>query len=924
MVATISAIRSSGQAASYFESDDYYSEGGVSPSEWQGEGARALDLEGEVDRETFKELLDGNLPDGTTLGTNKSDVLEHRPGWDLTLSAPKSVSVMALVSGDERLVEAHAEAVEVTMAFIEEFAAETRVRGEDGVEHVQTGNLVIASFLHQTSREEDPQLHTHNVILNMTQDEDGTWRSLESRPLYQIQKAAGEIYRQELAHRVVQLGYEIEVGKDSNFEIKGLSRDLLLAFSERSSQIEKHLEARGKDRASASAEEKQIAALDTREAKGEIDRAGLVQGWRDKADELGFDQAKRQGLVHAAEHLAGNDRRTLIIKGEAETLAHTAVAFAHNKLGERQAVFSSVDLQKEAGRFGMGKVDNAAIRDAMAQAVERGELVHRTFINRQGRENQGYTTRANLDYEQRLLNAEMRGRYRAEAVASTIKAAEIVATAARSSEDQGFNWTDDQRQATKGLLASCHAVTAIQGYAGTAKTTTVLATFADTAQAAGLDIKAMAPSASAAQTLGDALNVPAVTVERHLRLMERQAEPKTNDRQIWLIDEASLISARDMTRLLESAEHQGARTVLVGDYKQLNSVGAGAAFRQLQEAGMPTFKLEKIVRQTNELTLEAVEHSIKGQARQALDALDRGGGRVMEHATATDRMGAIADAYAALNGDERRKTIVIDPSREGRDLLTDRIRTTLADKGELGDQAIILRTLNQKDMTRAEIREAKAYEPGNVVIFNKADRAHGIERGAAFDVARIDADKSVVTLRDKHGRDRNWQPDKWGSVEVFQGQNRELRAGDRIEFTRNNATQDRINGLKAEVTKVDLDRETVTIKTERGKTVTLSIHEASDQHVRHAYVQTAYAAQGRTAERAFIHFESNRTNLVDQSVLYVGISRAKAEAVIYTDDRDKLIRGIQERSGQAQSALSQRAEHSAGQANSASAQGISI
>ena len=174
MVATICAIRSSGQAASYFESDDYYSEGGVSPSEWQGEGARALDLKGEVDRETFKELLDGNLPDGTSLGTNKSDVLEHRPGWDLTLSAPKSVSVMALVSGDERLVEAHAEAVEVTMAFIEEFAAETRVRGEDGVEHVQTGNLVIGSFLHQTSREKDPQLLTHNVILNMTQDEDGT------------------------------------------------------------------------------------------------------------------------------------------------------------------------------------------------------------------------------------------------------------------------------------------------------------------------------------------------------------------------------------------------------------------------------------------------------------------------------------------------------------------------------------------------------------------------------------------------------------------------------------------------------------------------------------------------------------------------------------------------------------------------------
>ncbi len=159
---------------------------------------------------------------------------------------------------------------------------------------------------------------------------------------------------------------------------------------------------------------------------------------------------------------------------------------------------------------------------------------------------------------------------------------------------------------------------------------------------------------------------------------------------------------------------------------------------------------------------------------------------------------------------------------------------------------------------------------------------------------------------------------------MFQGQNRELRAGDKVEFTRNDSARARINGLKAEVTKVDQDRETVTIKTERGKTVTLSVHEASDQHIRHAYVQTAFAAQGRTAERAFIHFESNRTNLIDQSVLYVGISRAKAEAVIYTDDRDKLMRGIQERSGQAQSAVSQRADQSAGQATIVPTKGMAM
>lgn len=170
MVATISGLSSSSQAAAYFEADDYYSEGGLAPSEWRGEAAKALGLEGEVDRDAFKALLDGVLPTGQILGTLRGGEREHRPGWDLTFSAPKSVSVMALVAGDARLITAHDEASRRALAYVERHGAATRVRDGAEIIHVTTGNLAAATFRHETSRAHDPQLHTHSVILNMTRD----------------------------------------------------------------------------------------------------------------------------------------------------------------------------------------------------------------------------------------------------------------------------------------------------------------------------------------------------------------------------------------------------------------------------------------------------------------------------------------------------------------------------------------------------------------------------------------------------------------------------------------------------------------------------------------------------------------------------------------------------------------------------------
>lgn len=901
MVASVSALTSSAQASSYYEADDYYAEGGLSPSQWQGQGAEALGLSGEVDRDQFRALLDGKVGD-QQLGTFRDGQLEHRPGWDVTLSAPKSVSIMAEVAGDRRLIEAHGQAVETALAHVERHMAATRIRDGGTVAREATGNLVIASFQHGTSRAQDPQLHTHNVIMNATQGEDGNWRSLEPRAIYQLQKQIGAIYRQELALKVRELGYEIEAGKESLFEIRGVSTAVLEAFSTRSAEIEAALAERGTSRDTASAIEKQVATLDTREAKVAADPASLVAEWRETAAKAGFGTEERRAMVREAEARAADPVHRAAMELQGENAAAGAVAHAADKLGERQSVFPVAALQEEAGRIGLGRISYAQIGAAIEAATKQGELIDRIHIDRRGAEFTGVTTRQNVETETRMLRIEAEGRGGLASIASPLAAAKAVAGAAAQAERTGHGWNPDQRAATAQLLTSRNRITAVQGYAGTAKTTTVLATFAREAEARGIAVTALAPTASAAMVLGEALGTRGDTVARHLLSPERSDLTRP---AAWIVDEASLLSARDTARLFDLAAKQDARIVLVGDVKQLGSVEAGAAFAQLQGAGMETVRLAEVVRQTNLATREAVLASIEGDARKALAALDRGGGQIIENGDRAARFAAIAERYAELDKAGRARTIVIEPSREGRDALTADIRAALTRSGTLNGPSVPVEALANKGLTRAEARDPLNYDKGDVVRFTRDYADKGVARGAAYRVESIDPAKAAVALKSEDGREVDWRLRQWGAghTQAFSAQPIDLKAGDAIRFTRNDREAGRINGARAEVVAVDQQARTATIQTGRGMNETLHLDSARDRHIAHGYVDTAFAAQGRTADHVIIHADSKATNLVDQKSFYVGISRAKISATIYTNDRGKLVTAINERTGQVQTAI---------------------
>ncbi len=899
MVATISALTSAGQAASYYEADDYYAEGGLAPSEWLGQGAQALNLTGGVDRVQFARLLEGHVA-GQTLGTMREGEWEHRPGWDVTFSAPKSVSIMAEVAGDRRLIAAHERAVKTALELAAQHFSATRIREDGSIRREATGNLVIASFRHGTSRALDPQLHTHNVILNMTQDEAGQWRSLEPRAFYQMQKQMGAIYRQELAAEVQRLGYAIERGKDSTFEITGIGAEMLEAFSQRSAAIEDRLAERGKSRAEASAAEKQIAALDTRLAKEAVPHAELIGGWREVANAAGWDEQARRGLVAQAEARANT---TLSADHEftRELAADRVVAQGAAMLGERQSVFSTTALHEAAGKFGMGRVGHDDIAAAIARAEKSGALETRECLDRRGVVFEGFTTAANITNETRMLRLEEQARQQVEPILPPIAVARTVAKAERRSATQGHSWTDEQRAATAQILGSHNRVIGLQGAAGTAKTSTVLATIAKEAEARGIQVTALAPTASAAQVLGEALDTRADTLARHLLAPGR---PTLKER-LWIVDEASLISTADAAKLLSLAESHRARVLLVGDSAQLGSVAAGVAFAQLQGAGMETARLTQILRQTNEHAKAAVEASLAGDAKKALTALDTGGGRIVECDTREGRFARISQDYAQLDVKERRKALVIEPSREGRDTLTKEIRHRLAENGGLHGPAITATRLISKDMTRAEAKDPHSYAIGDMIRFAKDYGDKGVFKAQAYRVVSIDTKKDAVKLIDQNGRAIDWRLRQWGTphAQAFTAETIELRAGDQVQFTRNDLGLGRINGQHGEVIAVDPGTLEARIRLARGKTETLALDNPRNQHIAHSYVATAFAAQGRTAERTFIHADSAATHLIDQKSLYVALSRAKETSAVYTDSRTKLVAAIEERTGVKQTAL---------------------
>ena len=928
MVASIGAVAAPAQGASYYERDGYYARDDPdhrAASAWAGRGAAGLGLEGPVDADAFRAVLEGRIPDGSgrRLGrVGKDGAFQHRPGRDLTFSAPKSVSLAALVGGDRRVVEAHDRAVGRALGWFERHVAETRMKDPETGRMVRAGGqkAVIATFRHDASRNLDPALHTHAVIANMLQGPDGKWRTMANEKLYASKMLLGALYRNELAAALAKLGYGIEkTHADGRFEIAGVSRDVIEAFSTRRAEIEAALAGRGLNGTAENQRMAQRAALFTRAAKRDVDRAALRESWRGQAAELGFDapalvaeaasrtparQSGREdgGGAAQTERDAGPDEEVSPAAGvesEAPDSPAAAVSWAIAHLSEREAVFARTDLLTAALAWRPGAAAIGAIERDIAAREAAGTLLPARMP---GMDGLLATDRAVADERETIaLMRAGAGRgaapMRARAVDKALRNGPLTA---------------GQKEAVKLILSERDRTVGVQGYAGSGKTA-MLSRVRALLKKRGWEVKGLAPSASAARTLEAEAGIGSETLQRFLARNAGVAEGRMTRkgeramraawrRTVLVVDEgsfASTVQTRDLLRIATALRIP--RVVLVGDAKQLDAVDAGKPFTQLQQAGMKTAVMNEIMRQRDPALKEAVEASIAGDVARAFSKL----GENVAEAKPDNLAGAAAARWLALSGEERDRTGLMAPSHVLRETINRIVRERLVREGAVHGPAMMAERLVSRGWTNAEKTLAANYRPGDVVAFHRPYRRLGVEKGDELRVAGVDRASATVTLEGRDGRPVAWDPNRLaaraGGVEVYRSEGIELRAGDRIRWTRNDTGLGLLNSGTAEVAAVRGGR--VSFRLEDGRRLDLRRGDPQLRHIDRAWAATVHAFQGRTVDRVIAAMEAGHPHLTTLKSFYVEISRARDSAELVTDDHAALKERIEAATGERIAAL---------------------
>ena len=873
---TISKPLSAGQAQTYHRKEftakeqNYWSQRGVIAGEWQGRLAEQFGLTGTVSAEDFAKLSQGQHPqtgeqlvrqrasyqyedaDGKTVKT-----MEHRAGWDATFSAPKSVSLTALVGGDERIREAHRESVRVALDQLEHYT-QARIGGNHPPE--TTGKFIAAKFEHDTARPVDgyvaPQLHTHVVIFNITERADGETRALQERGLFQSQQFATAIYQSEFTYRVRQLGYEITAGRSGAPEIKGYTQEYLDASSPRSQQIREYLERTGRSGKEAA----EIAAHSTRDRKEIHSPKEVMAAHRKLAADFG----------HQAEAVVRTARERFQQQQKPVNSFHRvreSLTFSRDKNFEREAVVDERSLIRDGLRRGMGEITHAQVRANLDARLASGEF--RIVERHQSIPGRQFTTAKTIEAEHEIIRRVREGQNHIEPVLPRPQAIALA--------DQHPHLNLAQKTVVEDVLSSPDRIQGIQGFAGSGKTTTLIA-IRSAAEKQGYQVKGFAPTSRATRQLNEA-GIEAGTLQAFLARTTNS--DLREQKHFYLVDESSLASTNQMREFLSRLGAYD-RVLLIGDIRQHQGVEAGRPFEQLQEAGMRTARLDEIVRQQDPALKSGVELLATGHVSAALDSLQQQG-RVKEIPNAEERVRAIAKSYI----ESPENTLIVSPDNASRRELNVAVREELKANGSLAPEDHTFRVLVQRqDMTGAERSWASHYEINDVIRYARGSKAIGIEATAYASVIAINPAANQLTVERANGELATYDPRRLTGVSVYQQIERDFSVGDRIQFTAPDKSLGVANRDMAAIEAIHPDGR-LSVRLDNNRQIEFSPNE--HRHLDHGYAVTSHSSQGLTAERVLVHADTNvHPDLLNSRFAYVSISRASHEATLFTDDLAKL------------------------------------
>jgi conjugative relaxase-like TrwC/TraI family protein len=908
----ISKPLSSSQAQAYHAKEftaaeqNYWKQGDTIHGEWHGKLADEFGLSGAVGAAEFARLSEGQHPEtGKQLVSHRVvheyknangktvSPVEHRAGWDATFSAPKSVSLTALVGGDDRVREAHREAVNVALNELERYT-QARIGGNSPAE--TTGKFAAAKFEHDTARPVDgyaaPQLHTHVVVFNMTERDNGKMRALQPHALFESQQFATAVYQSHLTYKLRDLGYEIEAGKSGAPDVKGFTAEYLEASSPRRQQIEEALGRSG----FTGPEAAQIAAHNTRDKKVILSPDEILAAHKQIADEFG-NQAERV-VAEARRRMEQAQERP---PKERQQQVREAVTFARDKGFEREAVVDERALYVDALRRGMGEMTYPEVRATFEERVASGEFKEVSQSPHEA--GRRFTTAATIKAENEIVQKVQDGQSRAPQIMSIESAIPLV--------DSRAHFNPAQKRVVEEVLTSYDRVQGLQGRAGSGKTS-VLYLIREGAERNGYAVEGFAPTSRAAKQLRDA-GIKADTLQRFLASGGLQAAGDAARKHLYMVDESSLASTQQMRDFLNKIAPQD-KVLLIGDTRQHQGVDAGKPFEQLQDAGMRTAQLDQIMRQKDPELLRAVEHLSNNETAVGVEMLAQQG-RITQIEGPQERIAAIAKSYAA----HPENTLIVSPDNASRRAINQAVRQELQTLGVVDKADHSFRVLAPRnDMTGADREWAARYQPGDVLRYVRGSKEHGIEARSYAQVVTTNAPENLVTVRKADGQQVTYDPSRLRGVAAYREIEREFAVGDRIQFTAPSRDLQVANRDLGNIQHIGEDGK-ISVRMDGAKDRIVRFDANDMRHLDHGYAVTSHSSQGLTSERVIVNMDTEvHPELVSSRFAYVSVSRASHDAQIYTNDAASL-------AGKLSQDVSKSAAISFGNAQSnAIGQGLSI
>ncbi len=831
--------------------NDYYSENEKVLGQWFGKGAEMLGLSGGVTHESFEAIRQGNDPQAGEFlrerhsadrtAADGAPKTKARHLYDFTFSAPKSVSVVAQLADDERLVEAHRRAVDVALRELEVHSA-ARVRAGGMNEDRTTGNLVLATYQHDTSRELDPQIHTHCVAGNLTWDDaEQKWKALSATPVYERRAYLSEVYRNVLAADVMALGYTIYArhdskGNDAGFEITGVPRELLEKYSRRSAQRDQAI---------------QEFVLTHGRQPTDNEVATLVRDTRqEKLTEITTPEVRRQQrerlTIAESRLLAGLRAGIAPVPVEQIRAGHSAVeSLQHGEehVFERVSVAKDYEVYTEALRHGRGRIELADLQEGVASQIATGAAF---------RFKSDLATQASLERERGMVEIINRG---------------IAAHAPLGAElTPDERLTPEQIHALAFILASRDFAVNLRGAAGTGKTR-ALQELRRGLVAAGRQVMAFAPSVSAVDELRKVGFDDAQTLAS---LLENPAEQVAARGKVVILDEAGMVSAREMAEFLAAAERNSMRVVFVGDTKQLRSVEAGDALRILErDSQLQSTSLTRVQRQVQHEYREAIQE-LRTNPRRGFDRLVEMG--AVQEVHLLSRAEAVQQAYVSAVS-EHKDVLVVAATHDELNVVTAAIRKHRKESGELIGSTEIDRHV-PLNYTLAQKKDASRFVAGQLLVFHRKSKT--IQKHEVLEVTRTEG--RVIYAKDSAGYERRVIPSQAAAFQVFERKALDVGPNDRILLMENRRGKVRVtNGELATVTQIDSAGQ---IHLEDGR-----ILPSNYRQIDHGYAITTHRSQGKTVDAVVISADAMRREL-----FYVAASRGRQSLTVVTSN----VQGLRE------------------------------